>query len=176
MDSRKDGGTQHVLELAHDRSGGLATVLLWLAETGALEADDGDARALADFIYRGAPSVDADPAAFARLASAYLGGVPRPVDGGVFSFGPDGAKDPWRGTASHPAWPALPVPHAEATRAVTDLARLRAELSFDPEGKSPLPPRPGRAANPALPTAPRSLHARLTFTAFNPESETPPTR
>ena len=161
------GGAQHVLELAHEKTGGLASILMWVSEMGALAADRNDARSLADYLYRGAPSVDADPAAFARLAAAYLGGVPRPADGGAFSFGPDGTRDPWRGTGSHPVWPALPIPESEVSRAVTDLTRLRAELSFDPEGKSPLSARPGPGDSAATVDAPRSLHARLTFTQFS---------
>jgi hypothetical protein len=161
------GGAQHVLELAHEKTGGLASILVWMSEMGALAGDRDDARGLADYIYRGAPSVDADPAAFERLASAYFGGVPRPADGGAFTFGADGTRDPWRGTFSHPVWPALPIPDSEVSRAVTDLARLRAELSFDPEGKTPIPSRPAPGGNDAAVIAPRSLHARLTFTQFS---------
>jgi hypothetical protein len=158
------GGSQHVLELARDPQGGLESVLVWLAEQGALEADAGAARALAAYIYRGAPSVDADPQAFSRLATAYFGGAPRPVDGGAFSFGPDGVIDPSRGTASHPIWPTLPVAGSEVTRAATALTRLRADLSFDPEGKTPLAIPGARGSNrPA--SIPRSLHARLAFTS-----------
>jgi hypothetical protein len=136
-----------VVELATARDRGLWTALLWALQG---QANRGHARALlaAEALLRGAPETAADPAAFARLATAYLGSVPiTPSGSAAFVLGPDGAGDPTHGSEVRPHHPPLPVTGSPIATLMDRLTRFRGEIAFDDE--------PGKHDPPL-----KSLHAR----------------
>jgi hypothetical protein len=151
----KGGGTQFAIDLAGDRGGGLWITFTWLLESEILRDHKLRSRATAEGLLHGAPERAADAAAIRSLALAYFGSVPLAPDGGAFTLGPDGLKDPARGTAYAPAWPAVPVPGSPVDAVMGAFARARTEVSFDDEGRF------GRGGPDAAPL--RSLHARVTL-------------
>jgi len=81
----------------------------------------------------------------------YFGSSARTPEGKSYGFGPDGVRDPLRGSASSPVWPVIPVPGSPVANVVDRLESLRSEVSFDPEPSA----GPGNAL--------RSLRVRLTL-------------
>jgi hypothetical protein len=107
-------------------------VLAWLLTKTLSEATDRASDA-AQAIFEGAPETVADPAKATLLMHNYFGSVAKTPEGLAYSFGPDGVRDPLRGSASSPAWPVIPVPDSPVARVVDRLESLRSEVSFDPE-------------------------------------------
>jgi hypothetical protein len=141
---------QLVVDLKGKQQGAIATVLAWLL-TKTL-AENGDrARDAANTIFLGAPEVASDPDKAELLMRNYFGSVVRTPEGRAYTFGPDGVRDPLRGSASSPAWPVIPVPDSPVARVVGRLDSLRSEVSFDPEPST----QPGNAL--------QSLRVRLTL-------------
>jgi hypothetical protein len=154
VSSRKsnDGdGAQLVVDLAGDRQGGLFTVLSWFLSQAVIH-ESGPGRAHAEALLRGAPERTLDEKGLRALALACFGAVPMPPHGGAYSLGPDGVRDPFRGTASFPRWPALPVPGSMVDKLLGSIGRFRSEIAFDPEGRAT---KDGRGM--------QSLHVRATI-------------
>ena len=148
--SAKTGGEQFSLELASDKGRALWSVVMWAFEREALRNDSGRSRSMAEALLRGAPERSGDPTAVRTLALAYFGCVPLTADGGAFTLTREGLKDPVRGTAYAPSWPALPVAGSPVGALMTALAHARGDLSFDDEGQI--------GKGPPM----RSLHAKVT--------------
>jgi hypothetical protein len=123
---------QLVIDLKGKQHGAIATVLAWLLTKTLSEATDRASDA-AQAIFEGAPETVADPAKATLLMHNYFGSVAKTPEGLAYSFGPDGVRDPLRGSASSPAWPVIPVPDSPVARVVDRLESLRSEVSFDPE-------------------------------------------
>jgi len=120
-----------VLDLGGDRNGALATALSWLLTKEILRSAR-PSRDLAEALFRGAPDDTKTPEAMRALAFAYFGAVPIPPEGGAWSFGPDGVRDPLRGSASAPIFPRLPVADSPVDRllAALDLRAAAARARF----------------------------------------------
>ncbi len=147
------GGAQHVLDLTLDKQGAISTVIGWLLE-GEVQSAGGRSRAAAEVILRGAPELR-DAASVRAIGLAYLGAAPLTPDGGSYAIGPDGVRDPARGTAHAPTWPALPVPGSPVAKLLGAVRSFRSELSVDREGA-------------ARRDAMQSLHARITIGLAGP--------
>ncbi len=145
IDARLDGkaavpaapgsGSQLSLEASSERGRALWTSLAWVAEGELLDRGDGASASMAEALLRGAPEAASDPARARSLAFAYFGSAPLTPDGGAYTLGPDGLKDPVRGTLFAPAWPNLPVPGSPIDALLSAITHARADLSFDDEGK-----------------------------------------
>jgi hypothetical protein len=96
------------------------------------------------------PELAHDADRTAELALAYFGSVPLTPDGQRYSLSPQGVRDPRRGTAHAPEWPAVPTPGAPAEQLMAAFGGLRSDLSFDVEPQL-------SSADPSL----RSLRVRL---------------
>jgi hypothetical protein len=149
--SNDNEGAQLVVDLAGDRKGGLFTVLSWFLSQ-ALIRDSEPARAHAEALLRGSPERTLDEKGLRALALSYFGAVPTPPYGGAYSLGADGVRDPVRGTASSPRWPALPVAGSMIDKLLGSVGRFRSEIAFDPEGRTT---KDGRGM--------QSLHVRATI-------------
>jgi hypothetical protein len=123
---------QLVVDLKGKQHGAIATVLAWMLTKTLSESTDraGDA---ARAIFLGAPETAADPVKAELLMRNYFGSAVKTPEGLAYTFGPDGVRDPLRGSASSPAWPVIPVPDSPVSRVVDRLESLRSEVSFDPE-------------------------------------------
>lgn len=141
---------QLVIDVAGAERGPIWTLAAWGLELEAMRSARASAAAAAALL-RGAPERAADSAAVRALALAYFGAVPVPPDGGAYTLGPDGVRDPVRGPEYAPVWPAVPVPGSSVETFLRNVRRFRSELSFAQEGKS----REGKTM--------RSLHARVTL-------------
>jgi hypothetical protein len=131
--SNDSEGAQLIVDLAGDKQGGLFTVLSWFLSQELLR-ESGPGRAQAEALLRGAPDKTADSKGLRALALGYFGAVPTPPYGGAYSLGPDGVRDPWRGSASSPKWPSLPVAGSMVDKLLGSIGRFRSEVAFDPEG------------------------------------------
>ena len=118
----------------------------------ALIRDSEPARAHAEALLRGSPERTLDEKGLRALALSYFGAVPTPPYGGAYSLGADGVRDPVRGTASSPRWPALPVAGSMIDKLLGSVGRFRSEIAFDPEGRTT---KDGRGM--------QSLHVRATI-------------
>jgi len=123
---------QLVVDLKGKKQGAVATVLTWLL-TRALTESSGRAYDAANAVFFGAPELASEPEKIAALMRNYFGSTVKTPEGRYYSFGPDGVRDPLRGSASSPAWPVIPVPDSPVARVVDRLDSLRSEVSFDPE-------------------------------------------
>jgi hypothetical protein len=130
------GQSQLLLDVAGAEQGGLWTVLGWLLEQQALETAT-RSRADAEIVLRGAPELVGKPEALHALWLATLGSAPLTPDGQSYELAPSGVRDPVRGTAFAPSWPALPVAGSPTAKLLGALRSFRSELAFDDEGKSP---------------------------------------
>jgi hypothetical protein len=144
------GGAQLVVDLAGDKQGALSTVLGWLLTQESRTADP-LSREVAEALMVGARERAGDPAAIRAMGLAYLGSMPVPPEGGQWTLGDDGVRDPHRGSASAPVWPELPVPGSPTEKLLSAVGRFRSEIAFDREG-------PGKGKGGLL-----SLHARVTL-------------
>lgn len=126
----------------------LWTLAGWVLEEAAQDAHR-RSMAMAEALFRGAPEKANDAAAISALGLSVFGAVPIPPDGGTYSFGPEGVRDPARGSRYAPSWPAVPVPGSPVDKLVSNISRFRAEMSFDDE------PKPQKF------DAMTSLHARI---------------
>ncbi|MEP7126549.1 MAG: hypothetical protein ABJE95_36800 [Byssovorax sp.] len=129
------GGSQLVVDLAGEKQGALFTVISWLLTE---ESRTGDrlSRELAEAWLVGAQDLGGDPAAIRARAIATLGCMPVPPEGGQWTLGDDGVRDPQRGSASAPIWPELPVAGSPTERLLSAVGRFRSEIAFDREGSS----------------------------------------
>ena len=150
-DKASEHQPQLVIDLKGKPRGGVTTVLSWLL-TKALTENTDRAIDAASAVFHGAPELASDPQKAEELMRNYLGGVPLTPEGERYTFGPDGVRDPLRGSASSPAWPAIPVPGSPVANVVDRLESLRSEIAFDPE--------PGAQPGNAL----QSLRVHLTIT------------
>jgi len=150
-DKASERAPQLVIDLKGKARGGVTTVLAWLL-TKALT--DGTERALdaASAVFHGAPELASDPQKSADLMRNYLGSVPLTPEGKLYTFAPDGVRDPLRCSASSPVWPVIPVPGSPVANVVDRLGSLRSEIAFDPEPSA----QPGNAL--------QSLRVHLTIT------------
>ena len=146
------GGSQLVVELAGDKQGALSTVLGWLLTQESMTADR-LSREVAEALMVGARDRAGDPAAIRALGLAYLGSMPVPPEGGQWTLGDDGVRDPHRGSASATVWPEVPVPGSPTEKLLSAVGRFRSEIAFDREG-----PGTGTGKGGLL-----SLHARVTL-------------
>ncbi len=144
------GGSQLSVEASSERGRALWTSLAWIAEGELLDRDDGASAAMAEALLRGAPEAASDATRVRSLAFAYFGAAPLTPDGGAYTLGPDGLRDPVRGSLFAPAWPNLPVPGSPIDALLSAITHARADLSFDEEGKD--------TAGQAI----KSLHAHVT--------------
>jgi hypothetical protein len=148
----KAGGRdpQLVLDLKGKQHGALTTVLSWLLTKTLTDSSDRASDA-ASAIFIGAPEAAADPDKAALLMRNYFGSTVKTPEGLAYTFGPDGVRDPLRGSTSSPAWPVIPVPDSPVACVVDRLESLRSEVSFDPEPST----QPGNTL--------QSLRVRLTI-------------
>lgn len=123
---------QVVFELAPQKHGALRTLLASALTLAALEGE-GQARALAEAVARGAPESAHDAERGAQLARSYFGAAPLTPDGRRYWLAPEGLADPLRGTAHAPEWPTVPAPGSSAERVLAGFGGLRTDLSFDDE-------------------------------------------
>jgi hypothetical protein len=149
--SNEGEGAQLVVDLAGNRQGGLFTALSWFLSQAVIH-ESGPGRAHAEALLRGSPERTQDEKGLRALALAYFGAVPTPPYGGAYTLGPDGVRDPLRGTASSPRWPSLPVPGSMVDKLLGSIGRFRSEIAFDAEGGAT---KDGRGM--------QSLHVRATI-------------
>jgi hypothetical protein len=123
---------QLVVDLKGKKQGAIATVLAWML-TRALTDGSDRAEDAANAIFRGAPELASDPDKAATLMRNYFGSVAKTPEGKAYTFGPDGVRDPLRGSTSSPLWPVIPVADSPVARVVDRLDSVRSEVSFDPE-------------------------------------------
>jgi len=133
--AKGDDSTQLSFDLASGPGKGLWTALSWIMEREMLDDAQWKSAGQADMLLRGAPEIAGDPVAVRALSLAYLGEVPVTADGAPFSHGPEGSRDPARGSAYAPVWPGVPVPGSPVERVLRGLAGLHTQVSFDDEGK-----------------------------------------
>ena len=156
----KKAGTQLGIDLASPVGGPLWTLLLWTSEQVArqhgVRAED-----LANALYHGAPETQS-PEAMDQLAMAYFGSRPVTPSGRSYVRGPDGMRDPDRGSRLLPSWPQLPIANAALTRALEKLAGVRTEVSLDDEG-APRPDSTDERASGVTGDRSQSFHGRLTI-------------
>ncbi len=145
-DATQGDAPQFVLQWASAKGAPLNQVLGWLLESTGIRRQS-ESRARAEALLRGAPGAD-----LRAISLAYEGSEPLPPDGGQYSLGPDGVRDPARGSAVLEKWPKLPVPASPVERLLSALAGFRGEVSFDDE-----PAVPGSEPM-------HSLHARVQLT------------
>ena len=146
------GGAQLVVDLASDKQGALSTVLGWLLTEESMTANR-LSREAAEALMVGAPASAGEPAAIRALGLAYLGSMPVSPEGGQWTLGDDGVRDPHRGSASAPVWPDVPVPGSPTEKLLSAVGRFRSEIAFDQEG-----PGKGKGKGGLL-----SLHAKVTL-------------
>jgi len=127
--------SQLLVDLAGARDGGLFTVIGWLLEHAALESSH-RSRAEAEIVLRGAPELVGNRDAMRVLFLATLGSVPLTPDGQRYELGPSGVRDPARGTAYAPVWPAVPVAGSPTAKLLDAVRSFRSEIAFDDEGKT----------------------------------------
>ncbi len=151
-------GSQMIMDWVAKKDGALSRVLGWLMESEILR-DGWAARVRAEAVLRGNPESSGDPAALRRLALAYDGAVPLPPDGGSFTLGPDGVRDPARGSRYALRWPKMPVEGSPVARLLLAVSRFRGELSFDEEVTPAGAVRNSEDSHEKM----RSLHARVTL-------------
>jgi hypothetical protein len=137
-------------DLASGPSKGLWTAIAWLTEMELLDDAGQRSKGEADALLRGAPEIAGDPAAVRALALAYYGAVPVTPDGAPYTLGPEGVRDPARGSRYAPAWPDVPVPGSPVDQVLRALRGLHSRVAFDDEGKDGDRPM-------------RSLHASATL-------------
>jgi hypothetical protein len=145
----KQDGPQLVLDAAGASGGPLWRSAAWLLEVPARKAAERSV-ATAEAVFYGAPEVAGNPARARELALRIFGAIPQTADGRAFELGPEGVRDPVRGSRFAPAWPELPVAGSPIARLLAAIARARCEISFDAE------PTTGAQAE-------QSLHLRLTL-------------
>lgn len=143
--------TQLVLDLQAKQGGGLLTVLSWSLTKTLLQGQE-RARDSVLAAFRGAPELASDPEKSALLLQNYFGSVTLTPEGQRYGFGPDGVRDPVRGSASAPVFPALPVADSAVSKVIGRLKSLRSEVAFDDE--------PGNAQGGANP---QSLRVHLSL-------------
>ena len=124
--AQKDA-TQFVLQWASGKGSPLNTTLGWLLESMGLKSVD-QSRARAEALLRGAPGAD-----LRTIGLAYEGAVPIPLDGGTYMLGPDGVRDPVRGSAIVEKWPSMPVAGSAVDKLLSAIMSFRGEVSFDDE-------------------------------------------
>jgi hypothetical protein len=139
---------QAVLELAPKSGGAMSNALVWYLSSVVLQADAA-ARAQASAVLRGAPEAAGDPDRVAALMRAYFGDVAVTPEARHYTLGPDGPRDPLRGSPYAPSWPATPVAGSPIADLVSRLRSLRAQFSIDDE------------PTPVGPNSPRSIHIHL---------------
>jgi hypothetical protein len=131
----KKAGSQLSVEAASDKGHAVWTALAWVFEGELLGREAGASAAAAEALFRGAPERAADATAMRALAFATFGVAPLTTDGAAYSFGPEGLRDPVRGSAYAPSWPDVPVPGSPVEALMRALTHARADLSFDDEGE-----------------------------------------
>jgi hypothetical protein len=147
-DPAQHEASQAVLDLAPKSGGAISNALAWYLSSVVLQADPA-ARAQASAVMRGAPEAAGDPDRVAALMRAYFGDVAVTPEGRRYTLGPDGPRDPLRGSPYAPSWPAIPVAGSPIADLLLRLRSLRAQFSIDDE------------PTPAGPESPRSLHVHL---------------
>jgi hypothetical protein len=140
---------QLVLDAAGSSGGPLWRSAAWLLEEPARKAAE-RSLATAEAVFYGAPEAAGNPARARELALRIFGAIPQTADGRAFELGPEGVRDPVRGSRFAPAWPELPVAGSPIAGVLAAIARARCEISFDPE--------PAKGAQ-----VEKSLHLRLTL-------------
>jgi hypothetical protein len=139
---------QVIVDLAGDKESPLHRVAAWLG-TAALMERMGGSPNVAEAVLRGDAEAARSPDRARAIMRATFGVVSLTPDGEQYALGPDGVRDPRRGTPHAPVWPALPVSGSPLEHVLSRLARLRSSLSFDDE--------PGGAGRL------QSLHARVSL-------------
>ena len=141
--------SQFVIDLAAAAGSALSELASLAFTQQALQTRDAT-RAIADAVIASDPVHAKDPARVRAAMRAAFGTVVLTPEGREYEASPAGARDPLRGTAHAPIWPALPVRGSALERLLSRLGRARTELAFDDE--------------PVVPGSPRlqSLHARVT--------------
>jgi hypothetical protein len=149
--------SQFVIDLAAAAGSALSQLASLAFTQQALQTRDAT-RAIADAVIAADPVHASDPARLRAAMRAAFGTVVLTPEGREYEGSPAGARDPLRGTAHAPIWPALPVQGSALEGLVSRLRHARTELAFDDE--------------PAVPGSPRlqSLHARVTV-ALEPQRE-----
>jgi hypothetical protein len=69
------------------------------------------------------------------LSLAYFGTAPVTADGATFTRGPEGVRDPVRGSPFAPVWPVVPVAGSPVDKVLRALTGLHTQVGFDDEGK-----------------------------------------
>src|SRR5581483_799400 len=87
----------------------------------------------AEALMYGAPDLIGQPEALRARALDVFGAVPLTADGRDFAFGPDGVRDPVRGSRFAPVWPALPVAGSPIARLLAAVTRVHGEIGLDAE-------------------------------------------
>jgi hypothetical protein len=123
---------QLVVDLKGKQAGPLYTVLAWVLSNGLSEGTAGAYDSI-NALYRGAPEVAGDPKLAAQWMRNYFGSVIHTPEGRDYGFGPDGVRDPLRGSLSSPQWPVIPVPGSPVAQVFDRLESLRSQVSFDDE-------------------------------------------
>jgi hypothetical protein len=142
---------QFFVEAQLDQGKPAWTALLWMMQ-GQANASQSSARASAEILLRGDPSVAGDAAKLTALGLAYFGSYPVSASGKAeFTLRPDGVADPVHGSELLPVFPALPVEGSPIAALMARLQGLRATVAFDRE--------PAKMEPPA-----RSLHTHFELT------------
>ena len=124
------------------------TALLWTLQ-GQANGSQSAARASAEILLRGDPTVAGDAAKLSALGLAYFGSYPVSASGKAeFVLKPEGVTDPDHGSDLVPVFPMLPVEGSPIAALMARLEGLRATVAFDRE--------PAKMEPPA-----RSLHTRF---------------
>ncbi|HET6581990.1 MAG TPA: hypothetical protein VFG69_01060, partial [Nannocystaceae bacterium] len=133
-------GAQFVVE-GHMHEGKPAwTALSWLLQ-GQANGSQAAARASAEILLRGDPSVAGDPAKLSALGLAYFGSYPVTASGtSDFTLRPEGVGDPVHGSELVPVYPPLPVAGSPIAALMDRLEGIRATVAFDREPAKMEPP------------------------------------
>jgi hypothetical protein len=133
-------GPQFVVE-GHMQPGKAGwTALLWTLQ-GQANGSQSAARASAEILLRGDPSVAGDAAKLSALGLAYFGSYPVSASGKAeFVLKPEGVSDPDHGSDLVPVYPMLPVEGSPIAALMARLEGLRATVAFDREPAKMEPP------------------------------------
>lgn len=133
-------GPQFVVE-GHMQEGKPAwTALLWMLQ-GQANGSQAAARASAEILLRGDPTIAGDPAKITALGLAYFGSYPVTASGATdFTLRPEGVADPVHGSELAPVFPALPVEGSPIAALMDRLEGIRATVAFDREPAKMEPP------------------------------------
>lgn len=153
--SKQLGGELNVDLLPSPSKSGLFLALAWLLEAARYEQGLSDPKA--ELLLTVHPELGAGGSAYFEKSRELLGYVPVSPDGAPLELGPEGLKDPLRGSRYRPVWPEAPAKNGPLARVVELLRAARLEVGTDLEpGNEPERSLRSRVRIELTPTTPRA--------------------